>query len=353
MRVILTAGGTGGHIYPALGVYDKLKEDKNNEILYIGTKNRMESDIVPKLGIKYEGLEIYGLSKTNIIRDIKNIGCIISSYNKCKKIIKEFKPDFVLGFGGYVTYPVILAAHKLGIKTGLHEQNQIPGKTNKLLSKYADITFISFDDSKKYFKNKVILSGNPCGEKALNIFKDDKTKLGFSLHKKLILIVMGSLGSEIINEKMKDFLCSYTSDMNEILYITGKSNYDNYKDLKVNNCVKIIPYYDNLSALMKSADLVISRAGASTISEILSLNIPSILIPSPYVANNHQYYNALELKQKGVSIMIEQKDLNSNTLNKAIDECFKNEQNMKDKLKELPKLKASTIIVNEMEKEVK
>ena len=196
MKVIITAGGTGGHIYPALGVYDKLMSEKGNEVLYIGTTSRMESEIVPKLGIKYEGIEIYGLSKTNILRDIKNIGCIINSYKKCKKIMKEFKPDFVLGFGGYVTYPVILAAHKLGIKTGLHEQNQIPGKSNKMLSKYADVTFTSLEGSNKYFKNKVILSGNPCGEKALNIKPHDKTKLGFSNNKKLIIIVMGSLGIE-------------------------------------------------------------------------------------------------------------------------------------------------------------
>ena len=350
MKVIITAGGTGGHIYPALGVYDKLMSEKGNEVLYIGTTSRMESEIVPKLGIKYEGIEIYGLSKTNILRDIKNIGCIINSYKKCKKIMKEFKPDFVLGFGGYVTYPVILAAHKLGIKTGLHEQNQIPGKSNKMLSKYADVTFTSLEGSNKYFKNKVILSGNPCGEKALNIKPHDKTKLGFSNNKKLIIIVMGSLGSESVNEKMKDFLKKYSSETNEILYITGMANYDSFKDIKVNNCIKIVPYYEDLSGLIKVCDLVISRAGASTISELLSLNIPSILIPSPYVANNHQYYNALDLKEKGVSIMLEQKNLNTDTLSKAIDEVFKNERKMKEKLRQLPKLKASSIIVEEMEK---
>ena len=350
MKVIITAGGTGGHIYPALGVYDKLMSEKGNEVLYIGTTSRMESEIVPKLGIKYEGIEIYGLSKTNILRDIKNIGCIINSYKKCKKIMKEFKPDFVLGFGGYVTYPVILAAHKLGIKTGLHEQNQIPGKSNKMLSKYADVTFTSLEGSNKYFKNKVILSGNPCGEKALNIKPHDKTKLGFSNNKKLIIIVMGSLGSESVNEKMKDFLKKYSSETNEILYITGMANYDSFKDIKVNNCIKIVPYYEDLSGLIKVCDLVISRAGASTISELLSLNIPYILIPSPYVANNHQYYNALDLKEKGVSIMLEQKNLNTDTLSKAIDEVFKNERKMKEKLRQLPKLKASSIIVEEMEK---
>ncbi len=353
MKVILTAGGTGGHIYPALGVYEKLKEDGNNEILYIGTTNRMESEIVPKMGINYEGIEIYGLSRTNMKRNIKNIKCIISSYKKCKKIIKEFKPDFVLGFGGYVTLPVIYAAHKLGIKTGLHEQNQIPGKTNKVLSKFSDVTFVSFEGSEKQFKNKVILSGNPCGEKAISIKPHNKTKLGFSKHKKLILIVMGSLGSKVVNDKIKEFLENYKSEVNEILFITGKSSYDEFKNLKVDKCVKIIPYYDDLSGLMKVCDLVISRAGASTISELLSLNIPSILIPSPYVANNHQYYNALDLKNKGVSIMIEQDNLTTETLEKSIEEVFKNESKMKEKLKKLPKLNASTIIVEEIKKEIK
>lgn len=353
MKVIITAGGTGGHIYPALGVYDKIMENKNNEVLYIGTTNRMESEIVPKLGIKYEGIEIYGLSKTNMIRNVKNVGCIISSYKKCKKIIKEFNPDFVIGFGGYVSYPVILAAHNLGIKTALHEQNQLPGKTNKILSRSADITFVSFSSSKKEFKNKVILSGNPCGEKALNIKKDDKTKLGFSKNKKLILIVMGSLGSETINNKMKDFLLNYDSIDNEILFITGKSNYEEFSKIKFKSNIKVLPYYDNLSALMKSSDLVISRAGASTISELISLNIPSILIPSPYVANNHQYYNALDLKEKGVSVLLEQKDLNTENINKAIDEVFTNYNDMLNKLMLMDKYNASTIIVNEMEKMIK
>ena len=142
MKVIVTAGGTGGHIYPALGVVNKLLTDKNNEVLYIGTKNRMESEIVPSLGIPYESVEIYGLSK-NILLDIKNVKCIMSAYSKCKKIMKTFKPDYVIGFGGYVSFPVIMAAKKYKIKTAIHEQNMIPGKTNKVLSKFADITFVS------------------------------------------------------------------------------------------------------------------------------------------------------------------------------------------------------------------
>lgn len=349
MKIILTAGGTGGHIYPALGVIEELKKDKSNQFLYIGTKDRMESTIVPSLGIKYESLEVYGLTR-NIKRNIKNVKCIISSYKKAKKIISEFKPDYVIGFGGYVTYPVIMAAHKLKVKTAIHEQNKIPGKTNKLLSKYADITFISFRESKDYFKNKVVYSGNPCGQKAITIEAHDKTKLGFSKNKKLILIVMGSLGSEVINEKLKDFLSNYNDDNSEILFVTGKASYDDFKDVKVSSKVKVVPFYNELSGLMKVADLIISRAGASTISEILSLNLPSILIPSPYVANNHQYYNAKDLSDKGLSIMLEQENLTTITLKNAINECFANENKMKEKLKQVPKLEASRIIVDEIKK---
>lgn len=349
MRVILTAGGTGGHIYPALGVIEELKKDSNNEFIYIGTKDRMESKLVPELGIKYEGLEVYGLTK-NIKTNIKNVCCILSSYKKAKKIIKDFKPDYVLGFGGYVTYPVIMAAHKLGVKTGIHEQNKVPGKTNKMLSKYADVVFVSFRESSEYFKKSVVYSGNPCGQKAITIKAHDKTKLGFSKDKKLILIVMGSLGSEVINEKLKDFLTTYDDELSEILFITGNKTYDEFKNISVPSTVKIVPFYNDLSGLMKVSDLIISRAGASTISEILALNLPSILIPSPYVANNHQYFNAKDLHDKNLSIMLEQTDLSTESLKNAIKLCFEKEKVMKEELKKVPKLESSRIIVEEIKK---
>ena len=349
MKVIVTAGGTGGHIYPALGLIEELEKDKNSEVLYIGTTNRMESKLVPEKGIKYIGIEMYGLTK-NIIKDIKNIYCIAKSYNKCKKIMQNFKPDYVIGFGGYVTFPVLLAASKLGIKTAIHEQNKLPGKTNKYLSKITDITFASFTDENNVFKNKVILSGNPCGQKALEVKAHDKTKLGFSKDKKLIVIVMGSLGSEIVNKRIKDYLINFDRKDSEILFITGNANYESFKSIKLPITIKIVPYYNDLSGLLKTSDLVISRAGASTISELLSLNKPSILVPSPYVANNHQYFNALDLKEKGLCYMLEQKDLNEENLKKAVDYCFKNQDVMIDLLKKQIKPNASTIIVEEMKK---
>ena len=154
MKIIVSAGGTGGHIYPALAIIKKFQERESNlEVLYIGTHNRMEKDIVPKMNIRYEALEIYGFSKTNIARDFKNIFLINKAINKCTKIMEEFKPDVVIGCGGYVTYPVIKAAKKLGIKTFIHEQNSIPGKSNIHLSKLVDLVGISFKNSESYFKN--------------------------------------------------------------------------------------------------------------------------------------------------------------------------------------------------------
>lgn len=327
MKVIITAGGTGGHIYPAISIINKIKEkEPNSKFLYIGTHNRMEKDIIPNLGYDYKSIEIYGFSKKNIKLDIKNVGLIYKAYKECLKIIKEFKPDIVIGVGGYVTFPVIMAAHKLNIKTFLHEQNSIPGKSNKFLIKYADKIGISFAESSKYFpNNKWILTGNPCSENALNIKTTSRTKYGLTYDKKSILIVQGSLGSEVINNKMLDFLKSIDDKNYEVLYVTGKNYYESFSKNKFSKNVKVVPFIDNLSSLLKDIDLIITRAGASTIAEITAIGLPAILIPSPYVANNHQYYNALSLKNSNASTLIEQKDLNKDILIKEIDDILNNQ----------------------------
>ena len=357
MKFILTAGGTGGHIYPALSVLDEIKKDKKNEYLYIGTKNRMENDLIPSMGIPYESLEIYGLSKTNVIRNIKNIKCIQDSYKKCLKIMNDFKPDAVIAFGGYVTLPVCLAAKKLKIKVFLHEQNMLPGKTNIFLSRKVDAVFTSFKDGKRRLRcKKIIYTGNPVSQRACECKKYDKTDLGFSNDKKLIIIVMGSLGSSTVNEKLLDFLRTYERDDAEILFITGRSSYQELNNnLIVPKSTKIVPFFDNLPSLMKSADLIISRAGASTIAEIMATRIPSILIPSPYVANNHQYYNALDLVNKKISLMIEEKDLNKETLIETIDKMFSEEvsREVEENLKEIKDINSSTIIMDEIKKIIK
>lgn len=359
MRLIVSAGGTGGHIYPALAIINKFKEHESNlDILYIGTHNRMEKDIIPKNNIKYEALEIYGFSKKDIVRNIKNIFLIVKANKKCEDIMKSFKPDVVLGIGGYVTYPVINTAAKLGIKTFIHEQNSIAGKTNRALAKKATLIGVSFPGSLEYFpSDKTFVSGNPCQENALTIAPMPKEKIGLSKDKKLVVVVAGSLGSETLNNKMKDVIKNIENKDYELLYITGANLYESFtKDLKIPNNVKVLPFLDNLSSLLKNTDLIVTRAGASTMSEIIALKLPAIFIPSPYVANNHQYYNALELKSKKASDLIEEKDLNSEKLIKMIDDILndtKKYNTMKENLNNLGINNSSELIYQKIKDLVK
>lgn len=348
MKVIVTAGGTGGHIYPALAIIDKIKElEPKSQFIYIGTTNRMESEIVPSLGIKYVGIEMYGLSK-NILRDLKILGLIIKNERKIKKIIDEFEPDVVIGTGGYVTYPVIKAAKAMHIHTFIHEQNSIPGKSNRMLAKLADKIGVSFEDSIHHFdKNKTVFTGNPCSERALSIPKISKTKYGLSKDKKFVLMVQGSLGSTSVNEKMLDFLNSIDKENYEVLYITGKKSYEEFSKNKFSKNVFIEPFIENLSGLMKDADVIISRAGASSISEIIALKKLSILIPSPYVANNHQFFNALSVANNKAGIMIEESALTTKILKHQIDALLNDLEkqiNMRLNLSKMQKNDSSTTI---------
>ncbi len=324
MKVVISAGGTGGHIYPAISIIKKIQEkEPNSKFIYIGTHNRMEKDIIPKMNIEYIPLEIYGFSKKLIKRDIKNIGLIFKAKRKCEKIIKKFQPDVVLGIGGYVTYPVIKAAKKLNIPIFLHEQNSIPGKTNKSLAKLANVVGTSFENSKKYFKGcNAVYTGNPVTSN-ITYEKISLKKFGLKDNLPLILIVSGSLGSQTVNNKFKKFLNNLNTNDYQIIYITGKDYYDDFiKDTNFKDNIKIFPFIDNLKNVMKKATIMISRAGASTISEIISLSVPTIFIPSPYVANNHQYYNALSLVQKNAALLIEEKDLNEKSIKNNIDKLF-------------------------------
>ena len=321
MRIVVTAGGTMGHINPALAIIEEFKkQEKNVEVLYIGTHNRMEKEIIPKKNIRYEEIEIYGFTK-NIVQDLKNISLIQKGIKKCKEIFLEFQPDVVIGVGGYVTYPVLKAAHDMKIKIFIHEQNSIPGKANKMVAKYADLIGVTFLESKKYFKTrgKVVYTGHPCGAWALDIPKKDKNELGFSKGKKLVTIVAGSLGSGSLNQKMQEYLKEIEKKNYEVCYITGKSHYESFTKEKYPSNVKVFPYIDELPGLLKVSDLVISRAGAGSLSEIMALEIPSIIIPSPNVANNHQYYNAKELEEKKCIYLLEEKDITTSKMLQTVD----------------------------------
>lgn len=323
MRYIISAGGTGGHIYPALSIINKIKEeDKNAKILYIGTTDRMEKDLVPNLGIEYFGIKMNGLS-----RSVKKIfGFVFNTFSgikKCKKIMKKFKPDVIIGVGGYVTVPVVLAAKDLGVKIVLHEQNSIPGKSNIKLSKYASIVCISMESSRKYFNtDNVVLTGNPRGEEVLLLKKGNKRDYGLSISKKLVLITMGSLGASTINEKIISMLSSFESKSYEVLLVTGRANYDDVSFKEFPKNVKVVPYIDKMGEVLKFTDLIVTRAGATIISEITALGIPSILIPSPYVANNHQVINAKDLEDNGATFVLDEMTFTGDDLISKIDDIL-------------------------------
>lgn len=332
MRVIVVAGGTGGHIFPAIAIINKIKEkDKDSEILYIGTTDRMEKDIVPKLGIPFVGIPMAGLNRKNLFANFSVIHKFNLAIKKAKEIIKDFRPDIVIGVGGYITAPVIYAAHSLKCRTIIHEQNSIPGLSNKFLAKYVDRVCVSLPGSVKYFpKEKTIYTGNPRSEEIISVKKENKEKLGFPKDKKLVMMVMGSLGSLTMTEKIKEMLPKFKNKDYSVLVITGKNYFDQYKVLNLPANVRIVASLDdNFLAVLKDTDLIVSRAGASTIAEITAIGLPAILVPSPYVTHNHQYMNAKELEEVGACHIISEDEFSSETLLKEIDNLLFNEDNYK------------------------
>ena len=326
MRVVISAGGTGGHIYPALAIINKIKEkEKKCDILYIGTTDRMEKDIVPKLGIKYVGIEMEGINRKKLLSNISVFIKYKKAINKAKKAIKEFKPDVVIGVGGYITAPVLIAAHKLKIKTVIHEQNSVPGVSNKLISKYADKICVSLPNTVSYFnKEKTVYTGNPRSEEIINIKPALKKDFGLDEDKKLVLIVMGSLGSTTMTKKIKELVPHFKDKDYQVLIVTGKSYYGEFKKINLSKNVKIVSFLENMINLLKKTDLIISRAGASTIAEITAIGLPSILVPSPYVTNNHQYLNAKELEDYKAAKLVSEKDFCPEVIVPLVDDILNN-----------------------------
>ena len=355
MRVVISAGGTGGHIYPALAIINKIKnEEPNSEFLYIGTHNRMEKDIIPKYNIPFKSIEIYGFNRKHLLKNFKTLKCLFKAKKECKKIISEFKPDIVIGVGGYVTVPVISAANSLGIKTFIHEQNSIAGKANLSLANKVDLIGISFKSSMSEFpRNKTVFTGNPVSEDAINVKAAKKSEFGLDDKKKLVLIVMGSLGSSKVNEYLVNTMKYFDNKDYSVLFVTGKNTYEDIAKNNFPSNVKVVPYIENMARILKNTDLIVTRAGASTLSEVIALNIPSILIPSPYVPNNHQYKNALDLVNNDAGVLVEEKDLKDDILVNNIDKLISDTDKLNSIKNNLNKLKvdgSATIIYNSIKK---
>ena len=357
MKVVVSAGGTGGHIYPALAIINKLKDnDKNCEILYIGTTDRMESSLIPNLGIKYVGIEMLGIDRKNILKNVIVLNKYLSAKKKIKEILTKFNPDIVIGAGGYITAPVLTVAHNLGFKTLIHEQNILPGITNKKLSKIVDKVCISLPDSIKYFdQEKTVYTGNPRSEEIIRVKPSKKSEYGLDDKKKLVIIVMGSLGSTTMTKKIKQLLPAFNEKEYQVMIVTGKKYYDCYSDIKLPKNVIKVPFLENFINILKSADLIISRAGASTIAEVTAIGLPAILVPSPYVTNNHQYKNAKALEKVGACKVITEDEFNTDKILNGIDDIFieKNYFNMKNSSKKLGVVDSASRVYNEIKKLVK
>ena len=357
MRVVISAGGTGGHIYPALAIINKIKEQEpNSEFLYIGTTDRMEKNIIPEKNIPYVGIEMKGLDRKHPFSNIKVLSMYKKAIKKAKEEIKKFNPDIVIGVGGYITAPVITAAKKLGYKAVIHEQNSILGLSNKMLAKKVNKVLVSLPNSMKYFKDgHAVYTGNPRSEEIVKIEAAKKEELGLSKDKKLVVIVMGSLGSATINEKEKELIKEFEGKDYEVILITGNKYYDDYKNISIPSNVKVVPFLNNLINVLKVTDLIVSRAGASTIAEITAIGLPSIMVPSPYVTNNHQMKNALELQEAGACKILEEQNFDKEHLIPMIDEIFEKTEEydkMREASKKLGVTTSATKVYNEIKKVV-
>lgn len=345
MRVLVSGGGTGGHINPALAIADKIKKESPDSVVeYVGTQRGLEATLVPKAGYKIHYIKVKGFKRSLSLDNVDAAIKAFTSVAAAKRIIKQFKPDIVVGTGGYVCWPVLKAAAKMGIPTLVHESNAFPGVTTRMLSKYVDKILLGFEESKKYLdcdKEKLVFVGTPVSDKMLCANKEKaRLVLGIADDAKMVLSAGGSLGAKPLNDTVYELIKNYTLP-NGIYHVhaTGNGGWDEqsalYKaegfiqtdddTLKKGN-VTVCRYIYNMHELLAASDVAICRAGAMTLSELSVLGKAAVIVPSPYVTNNHQYKNAKVLYDGGAAILLEQKDLNGQTIVSAVKELVENDK---------------------------
>lgn len=344
MKVIIAAAGTGGHINPGIAIANRIKKDnKNCQITFIGTNRGLENDLVPKAGYDLKTIEAYGINRKINIQNIKNMFKTLRGYKVAKKIVKEYKPDIVIGTGGYICGPVLKAAQSLDIPTVLHESNAFPGAAVKLLCKKTDLVLAGFEDTKKRLPKakKVVVTGTPTKVKEIHFTKQQKDELIKQLDLKndipIVLIFGGSQGAKSINTALIEIIRNKLNENYQIIWATGPKQYDVVKNILKENSIninkiekmKILPYIYNMEEIMNLSDIIIARSGAMTITEISNLGKPSILIPLPNVSQDHQLYNAKVLEDVGAAKIILNNELTKDNLNKEIETIIRNPEQMK------------------------
>tara|TARA_B000000475_G_scaffold104608_1_gene84907 strand:+ start:197 stop:1291 length:1095 start_codon:yes stop_codon:yes gene_type:complete len=360
-NLIISGGGTGGHIYPAISIADRLTKKINNcNILFVGAKNKMEMKKVPENGYKIIGLYISGLQRNfnlhlNILLPFKIVFSLLHSLI----ILVRNKPKIVIGTGGYASGPIMYVASLLGIPVFIQEQNSYPGLTNRILSKYAKTIFVAYDGMDKYFDNsKIVVSGNPIRKSIKNISLKNKSdylkSLNFKKDLQTILFLGGSLGADRLNRFVKDNVYFFKKNDLQVILQCGSRYFDNYKFLN-NSHIKVLPFIKEMDKVFSSSDIIISRSGASIISELCFVGKPVIFIPSPNVADNHQSKNAKKLYELGAAEYVEEDEVDyklTSIINKIlVSEVYRD--SLSEKIKTLSKPNASKIIVNEIKKFLK
>ena len=364
MKVIMTGGGTGGHIYPAIAIADKIRERyPDAQILFVGTKHGLEKKIVPDNGYPIEFVTVAGFNRKNPLKNIEVMKKLREGSRQSRKLMKTFKPDLVIGTGGYVCGPVVRAAHKEGIKTYTHEQNAFPGMTNKLLEKYVEKVFLGFEEAQKYFKHreKHVVTGNPVRKAFFEADKPtSREKLGFSRDDFILLVFGGSQGAGRINKAMLSVIEALNGMPGvQVCMATGTRYYDailhalrDEKKLELGDNIHIMEYISNMDEYLSASDLLISRSGALTVAEVTVCGKPAIFIPSPIVTGNHQYYNAKAVADRGGAVIMEEKDLDDEKLITQILK-FKNNPELTSQMsarsRECAPLDAVEIICNNLD----
>lgn len=340
MKVLMTGGGTGGHVNPAIAIANSIRENMPNSVIeFVGTSRGIENKLVPKEGYKLHHVEVQGFKRKLTPYNIKSAWLAFTSPMKAKKLLKEFKPDLVVGTGGYVCWPLLKAAAAMKIPTAVHESNAIPGVAVKMLARHVDRIYVNFDATSKAlgeeYKSKIVKVGNPIKPEFSSLeYSEARARLGIDgKYKYLILSYGGSMGAEKVNDEMLDFMRDYTKNHPEVLHIhgTGSIEYEaateKAKTYGLTDCqnIYIREYIFDMPILMAAADVVISRAGAMTLSELAALKKCCVLIPSPHVADNHQYKNAKVLADAGAALVFEEKELSDGVLTSALGALIEND----------------------------
>ena len=345
MNFLFTCGGTAGHIYPAVGVAQRLRELMPDcGVLFVGSKGHMETELVPREGFPIKTVEITNISREvsldGLKHNAKTAKNVVRSTAEAKKLVREFAPDCVIGTGGYVCYPVIRAAHSLGVPTLVHESNAVPGLTTKMLSGMVDRIMVGFEESRANYRHpdKVVVTGTPVrGDFKPSDRREAKKALGLDPEKPLVLSVWGSLGSDRMNEVMVSLIeKSLASPFFNLIHATGRGGYakmtgamDKYgRERAAAAGMEVREYIYNMPQVMAAADLVLCRSGASTLSELAVMGKPALLIPSPNVTNNHQEKNARVLEKAGAAVVMPESEVTDDKLLGAISTLLQNPETL-------------------------